>query len=125
MIETVGDILRELCTIGDGQDREIYIIYERRPTRQLAPRCGSVVSPFPSYEIKRRSVSLFQLRYRLMEAYRYECDEEPAKKLLALIVAAFRRERYATLFGLVAQAEDFLNRTSKPFNPTTESEAAI
>lgn len=109
MIETVGDILRELCTIDAGQDGVIYVICERRPTRLSEPRFGSVVNPF-SFEIERRSVTLFQLRRRLMEAYRYEHDE-PAKKLLALIVAAFRRERYATLFDLVAQAEDFLRHT--------------
>ena len=120
MIETVGDILRELCTIDDGQDREIYVIYERRPKRLFEPRSGSFVSPF-SFDIERRSVTLFQLRYRLMEAYRYEHDE-PAKNLLKLLVDAFRQERYSVVFDLVAQAEDFLKRTSKTSNPTPESE---
>lgn len=74
MIETVGDILRELCTINAVQDSVIYVIDEYRLIRPPEPRFGSFVSPSP-FKFERRPVTLFQLRYRLMEAYRYERDE--------------------------------------------------
>lgn len=117
MSETIKDIIDVISCCCDVQgDRIVYIV------QTLARKRDPDLSGTPFF-IKREEVSLAQLRDRLIKAYRYEHDE-PAKKLLKLLVDAFRQERYATLFDLVAQAEDFLKRTSKTSNPTPESEAA-
>ena len=118
MIETIKDIIDEIsCCCGGQGDRIVFII--EKLARERYPDFPRAVLCF-----ERKEVSLAQLRDRLIKAYRYEHDE-PAKKFLKLLVDAFRRDRYATLFDLVAQAEDFLKRTSKTSNPTPESEAAI
>lgn len=117
MSETIKDIIDVIsCCCGCQGDRTVFIV--EKPVRKRYPDFPGAI-----LYLDREAVSLAQLRDRLISAYRYEHDE-PAKKLLKLLVDAFRQERYATLFDLVAQAEDFLKRTSKTSNPTPESEAA-
>lgn len=117
MSETIKDIIDVIsCCCGCQGNRIVFIV--AKPAWERFPD-----SPGASLYIEREEVSLAQLRDRLIKAYRYEHDE-PAKRLLELILQAFDNDRFSVMVDLFQQARGFLARTSKEFKPTKESEVA-
>lgn len=117
MSETVKDIIDTISSCCKTQgERVVY-------SRDVLTKEQYSEFPHSALFYAHEEVTLSQLRDRLVKAYSYERDE-PAKRLLELIVREFDAGHFAAMVNLFRQASEFLAHTSKEFKPANESEVS-